>query len=576
MHDTNYKYRVDAIFTNMRHNMPSCHPKYMNMKQIYMDPSQISDSFYFYFLFLNEISPNLNPPVSLCDLESQLTETESKVFLMEVISTNYQIMREALLNYLNQNQDSKDIGNATKQCKDIALDTLQSRAIILKHNTKKTKLDTLPQEVIGTIASFLSQRTYSKFSRCNRSIYLDCNAPSTLREIISPWLEAQDRWLSASDLPDLSLFPYVHELHLSVHELPNDKGPAVIESISRMQRLRAISFYDDGHSSSLETMERVAANKDIAERMDRLGVLLGDEYEPDFRNLISMIISFKNIKYLDLSVNSRNLYRRLSRVHSRPEDVVALLDQFKSTFSNLKGLTLGNVRLNRLGLCLLMASGQQLQFLALFNIGDGRCDTLSYGLESIDFGNLKELQLDHESFRASEIILKSARNLLKIRIDFINPSECFYDSAFRQIADWFTLCPLMHHLQIHVVNSLVLDYIDKGLRSRAQLRDTECSSSMKIAINGWTEQEIIIFKPKVTNILEAMMMCDLDDFMLILKLKVPFTGNVSFQDNVPSEVRVLNDGENGNGDLIVFSNTDCKINGYAEHWLMDPNKSFLD
>ena len=471
---------------------------------------------------------------------------------------------------LGDKQDSKDIANATKHCQDIMRHSLRSRTVISKRNTEGTKLDKLPQDVIGYIASFLSQRSYSKFSRCNRSIYLDCNTPNTLREIVSPWLDAQDRWLCALDLPDFSLFPYVQRLHLSVHELPDEKGTAVIDSISKMRRLKAISFYDDGHSSSLETMKRVAAKKDIAERMDRLGVMLGDAAEPDILNLITMIMSFKNIKYLDLSVNSRDF-------GSSEDDDNALLDRFESTFANLKGLTLGNMMVNSLGWSLLRASGHQLQFLALFNVRPSWVSI--HQLKLVEFWNLRELQLDHESFLVSGGILKSARNLQKIRIDYIEPSE-FKQNRIRkcteQIGDWFTSCPLMHHLQIHAVNGLVLDAIERGLRSRGQLKDTECSSSMKIVINGWAAGQMGLLKSKVKSILQAMLICDLDDSMLILKMEQPFTGDVSFKDTAPSGMKVLHDLESGNRGLVVFSNTDCNINGYGEHWLMEPSASFWD
>ena len=51
VHDTNYKFYVNAIFMNVRPNVHLFHPKYINMKQIYMNLSQISDSLYFYISF---------------------------------------------------------------------------------------------------------------------------------------------------------------------------------------------------------------------------------------------------------------------------------------------------------------------------------------------------------------------------------------------------------------------------------------------------------------------------------------------------------------------------------------------
>ena len=85
-----------------------------------------------------------------------------------------------------------------------------------------------------------------------------------------------------------------------------------------------------------------------------------------------------------------------------------------------------------------------------------------------------------------------------------------------------------------------------------------------------------VLKPKVNKIIEAILKCDLDDFMLILKMEYRLARGTSFEDNVPSGVKVLQDAESGHGDLIVFSNTDCSINGYGERWLMEPSASFWD
>ena len=45
------------------------------------------------------------------------------------------------------------------------------------------KLDSLPNELIGEIASYLSQKHYSVFAQTNRSIYIGCNDPNTLKHL---------------------------------------------------------------------------------------------------------------------------------------------------------------------------------------------------------------------------------------------------------------------------------------------------------------------------------------------------------------------------------------------------------
>ena len=45
------------------------------------------------------------------------------------------------------------------------------------------KMDELPSPIIGEIASFLSQKEYALFSRCNRSVFTSSNSPNTLQQL---------------------------------------------------------------------------------------------------------------------------------------------------------------------------------------------------------------------------------------------------------------------------------------------------------------------------------------------------------------------------------------------------------
>ncbi len=55
---------------------------------------------------------------------------------------------------------------------------------ILRNNeSDNIKLDSIPKSLIGVIASFLNQKNYINFSKCNRYIYLGCNTPNLMQEL---------------------------------------------------------------------------------------------------------------------------------------------------------------------------------------------------------------------------------------------------------------------------------------------------------------------------------------------------------------------------------------------------------
>ena len=62
----------------------------------------------------------------------------------------------------------------------------QSLSKIIRRRTNKivpiptNHIDTLTENIIGKVASYLQQKQYCRFSTCSRSIYLGCNNPNTL------------------------------------------------------------------------------------------------------------------------------------------------------------------------------------------------------------------------------------------------------------------------------------------------------------------------------------------------------------------------------------------------------------
>eukprot|EP01083_Nonionella_stella_P164401 543923_1 len=113
-------------------------------------------------------------------LSSQLTLQERLQFLSQLIHSHTDIIFTSLFQHLSQPKQVNQVNEFNNRLSNI----IQSRKEKPKPLcTRNIKLDQFPRAIIGYVASFLKQRSYIRFSKSNRSIYLGCNSPNTLQRL---------------------------------------------------------------------------------------------------------------------------------------------------------------------------------------------------------------------------------------------------------------------------------------------------------------------------------------------------------------------------------------------------------
>eukprot|EP01083_Nonionella_stella_P193787 715290_1 len=98
---------------------------------------------------------------------------------------------------------------------------------------KTGKLEQLPTTLIGAVASFLSVKAYSLFSRTNRAIFLGCNTPNTLTAL---------RLCGINDYSSIHLQNY----------------PQITQLSLRLYQLTSLPFQDSGETPMCTRLQKIS------------------------------------------------------------------------------------------------------------------------------------------------------------------------------------------------------------------------------------------------------------------------------------------------------------------------------
>eukprot|EP01083_Nonionella_stella_P129210 391951_1 len=152
----------------------------------------------------------MQPLIRLQLLASQLTPHELRQLVVESYTAD-QILSFIFNHFrFKYHQTKKHDNNVSHMIQSIS-DILDARKSSSNNETlAKIKIDSIPSDMIGECASFLSLSDYVSFSKCNRKTYIGCNSPPTLQAF------------DLSNIPiaracDLSRFPLLKQLKLSYH-----------------------------------------------------------------------------------------------------------------------------------------------------------------------------------------------------------------------------------------------------------------------------------------------------------------------------------------------------------------------
>eukprot|EP01084_Bolivina_argentea_P286151 490837_1 len=245
---------------------------------------------------------SLSKAVKFQFLAAQLTENETRLFINSVLQNHSQYIKMALFHRIT------------------ILNIIQTRKKKPKPIKKQNiKLDSIPKSLIGVIASFLNQKNYINFSKCNRYIYLGCYTPNLMQELI---LDDKDH-----SSVNLCLYPSITYLHFnlqSTHELMRNTSITNVPVINQLEAM------------ALNGVER--NDCDINVFMTQNGINTNTITELTLNTFGKPNDKFDNAKFMQLLTKFPNINSlHFGGVYSDfdPNDI-------KKLYPNLKGLTLNS------------------------------------------------------------------------------------------------------------------------------------------------------------------------------------------------------------------------------------------
>eukprot|EP01084_Bolivina_argentea_P273586 466071_1 len=116
------------------------------------------------------------------ELNDQLSQVEFKEFLLQMTGPTYRkIIISSIFTTFNNNPTTHLQIEQINTLNNIMNQIIESRQD--DEDIKPLKIEYLPKNLIGEIASYLDQKHYSYFIQTNRKLYMNCNQPKTLQQI---------------------------------------------------------------------------------------------------------------------------------------------------------------------------------------------------------------------------------------------------------------------------------------------------------------------------------------------------------------------------------------------------------
>ena len=273
------------------------------------------------------------------------------------------------------------------------------------------KFDTVPSDLIGKIGSYLPQKDHISLSKANRSIYLGCNNPNTLKT-----LNLED----VNDYSCIKLAKYSRLNHLTV-DLSKFSELSLPNHGSTLNRLTHLTLYGDKDQdidlSSFTSQSAIAFS-----RITHLELIeLGKESDgiPCPTDVGALLAAFPNVEYINFN----------SCVFDN--QFVQQLD-VKKTWPKLQGYShLSNFD-HSIANEVIRAFSSSLKSLYLTDSDDIVIPS------TLPFTNLQEVQLSGPSQNTFNHILNNSKQLRRL---------CILGADFDENMDWAEMIPMIFDTQ---------------------------------------------------------------------------------------------------------------------------------
>eukprot|EP01083_Nonionella_stella_P162185 532210_1 len=379
-------------------------------------------------------------------LVAQLTETERAQFLSTITKSHGNLIFSALF---QQFARPHEIDHATRFNESLS-NIIQSRKDKPKPKPKPKpiapvapihiKLHEFPRTIIGYIASFLYQWSYTRFSTSSRHIYLGCNCPNVLSTLALEFAK------SYSCIP-LTSFPSVKFLSICPSKIVASQ-PNFSSDSPNFNHVDHLSLYANKTNGWVHPfIRRNIVNCDTITSLSLHDFRsLSDDGDMEKSEFLGFLTRFTNLKDL-MFVNS-----------TFPDDLTA--QDISDACPDLDGLALDGRDMNfNDDLIRMLAS--ELTFLSYKQYQPNQ-----FNFDTVSFDKLEELRAftpDNASFNC---ILKSASNLKKIFIKHL-PNSLMTTAAIKEnTANLIAQCPSLHYIMIKLGSDqlvITLDGIGSGL-----------------------------------------------------------------------------------------------------------------
>eukprot|EP01084_Bolivina_argentea_P053596 98385_1 len=264
-------------------------------------------------------------------------------------------------------------------------------------NTNNFKIDTINHQLIGEIASYLSYQDHSKFSECNRAIYIGCNSPNSLQEIPYAW----PPWGINYSLIHLSRYSSLKMLSFPLRKF--DDFPLPSNGTFILNNLTNICLEGNEGDPMVDITSFESQNCISFNRIEMLSLELFNNDDAFWKLLRKFGHKLKHLQLTDI------------HTHADETFAIASNEEIKALFPNLEQLSCGDIP-QELVQKLIYFYGPNLKHLSLMSD-----DNLF--LDSVNFKILDELILYRPTEQRFDNIIKTATSLTKCKISFTYAEE---------------------------------------------------------------------------------------------------------------------------------------------------------
>eukprot|EP01083_Nonionella_stella_P174462 604822_1 len=431
---------------------------------------------------------SLNKAIEFQHLISQLTEQERLGFLSKLIGSHSDVLLTSLFHHLSKPNQTNEVNEFNASLSDIIQSRKEKPLAIC---ARSIKLDQFPKAIIGYMASFLKQRTYNRFSLCNRSIYLGCNSPNTLQQLD---LHRLEHYSSIN----LASFPSIKGLDIDTSKAIESQSNLSFDSpnFNQVTDLLLAANNTCGWVQPFLNQNIVNYDHVTALKCSQFG---SSDQKMDRNEFLSLLTRFPNLTRLRLrnvqiadDVSAKDIADACSKVvelmlHGIPNGMTT--DLVRIFARNLTHLRFDQKKKNNID------------------------------FDNVAFGKLSELCLYFPHYGLFESILKSAVHLKKILIPFW--SDWMSDEEIKNgITNVMVQCTFLNGIYLVLDPAhfcAVLEGIERGLfKTKKQQRE-----EMKIIIHVRRSN----FKPSdftfnVGRIINALETCAINDYIFIWKFEL--------------------------------------------------------